>query len=52
MEHLQKGFCVSERRACRVVEQPRSSQRHVPTNACRDTALVQRIVTLSRENPR
>lgn len=52
MEHLQKGFCVSERRACRVVEQPRSSQRHIPTKACGDTALVQRIVTLSRENPR
>lgn len=52
MEHLQKKFCVSERRACRVVEQPRSSQRHVSTKVCEDTALMQRIITLSRENPR
>ena len=52
MEHLQKEFCVSERRACRVVEQPRSIQRHVSTKVCGDTALMQRIITLSRENPR
>lgn len=52
MEHLQGSFCVSERRACRVVEQPRSSQRHVSTKVCGDATLVQRIVALSRENPR
>src|SRR3712207_7784158 len=29
VKHLQQKFRVSERRACRVVGQPRSSQRHV-----------------------
>jgi len=52
VEHLQGSFCVSERRACQVVEQPRSSQRHASTKVCGDTTLVQRIVALSRENPR
>ncbi len=52
MEHLQKSFRVSERRACRVVEQPRSSQRHVCTRAGKDAALVERMIALSRENPR
>ena len=50
--HLQKTFEVSERRACRVLEQPRSSQRYVSTKAGKDTALVKRMVALSRENPR
>jgi putative transposase len=52
VEHLQKDFKVSERRACRVVDQPRSSQRYSSTNAEIDTALMQRMVALSRENPR
>jgi putative transposase len=52
VEHPQKSFCVSERRACRVVDQPRSSQRHVCAKASKDTTMVQRIVTLSHENPR
>src|SRR5215210_1581812 len=50
--HLQKTFEVSERRACRVLEQPRSSQRYVSTKAGKDAALVERMVALSRENPR
>jgi putative transposase len=52
VEHLQKDFKVSERRACRVVDQPRSSQRYSSTKAEIDTALMQRMVALSRENPR
>ena len=52
MKHLQKNFRVSERRACRVVNQPRSSQRYISTKAEIDTALMQRMVALSRENPR
>jgi putative transposase len=52
VEHLQKDFKVSERRACRVVDQPRSSQRYSSTKAELDTALMQRMVALSRENPR
>jgi transposase InsO family protein len=34
------------------VEQPRASQRHVCTKADKDAALSQRMVELSRENPR
>jgi putative transposase len=50
--HLRETFEVSERRACRVLEQPRSSQRYVSMKADKDAALVKRLVTLSRENPR
>ena len=50
--HLQETFGVSERRACRVLEQPRSSQRYVSTKAVEDTALVERMVALSQQNPR
>ena len=52
MDHLRRSFRVSERRACRVVEQPRSSQRHVSEKVGKDAALTRRMVTLSRENPR
>ena len=53
MKHLQKNFEVSERRACRVLGQPRSSQRYISTKADNiDTALSQRMIALSRENPR
>jgi putative transposase len=50
--HLRKTFEVSERRACRVLDQPRSSQRYVCTKAGKDTALVERMVALSQQNPR
>ena len=47
-----EGFKVSERRAsCRVADQPRSSQRYISTKAGIDTALMQRMVALSKENP-
>ena len=52
MGHLHKSFRVSERRACRVVDQPRSSQRHVSTKAGKDVAILKRMTALSRENPR
>ena len=52
MEHLQQRFEVSERRACRVVGQPRSSQRYVSMKAGKDAAVVERMVALSTENPR
>ena len=51
MEHLQQRFEVSERRACRVVGQLRSSQRYVSVKVGKDAALVERMVTLSTENP-
>lgn len=53
MEHLRQRFCVSERRACRVVGQPRSSQRYISIKAGKDdAALVERMLALSIENPR
>ena len=52
MKHLQKNFRVSERRACWVVDQPRSSQRYLSTKADKDAALTQMIVALSGQNPR
>ncbi len=52
MERLQRSFRVSERRACRIVDQPRSSQRHASEKATKDAALSQRMVALSQENPR
>ena len=44
---LQSKFQVSERRACRAVQQPRSSQRYVPTPRADEDALTQAIVALA-----
>ena len=52
MQHVQKRFEVSERWACRVVDQPRSSQRYVSMKAVEDAALSEMMVALSKENPR
>jgi putative transposase len=52
VRHARQTFEISERRACRVLEQPRSSQRYVSTKVGKDAALVQRMVALSHENPR
>jgi len=49
VEHLQQRFEVSERRACRVVGQPRSSQRYVSIKVGKDAALVKRMVALSTQ---
>jgi putative transposase len=43
---------LSERRACRVIKQPRSSQRYAGRKAQKDRRLAERMVELSRENPR
>jgi putative transposase len=51
VKHLQKNFRVSERRACQVVDQPRSSQRYLSTKADKDAALAQMIVALFGQNP-
>jgi putative transposase len=50
--HLQQRFEVSERRACRMIGQPRSSQRYVSAKAGKDVSLSQRMIALSHENPR
>ena len=52
MIHVQKTFDLSERRACRAIGQPRSTQRHTGQRASIDLALSIRMSELSRENPR
>src|SRR5215211_4309330 len=52
VEHVRRKLGVSERRACEAVGQSRSSQRYVGEKARNDRALVERMVGLSRQNPR
>jgi transposase InsO family protein len=47
--HVRQQLGVSERRACRVLKQPRSTQRHVPTVKDDEAALVRRTVDLASE---
>jgi len=49
---LQDRLGVSERRACRYVGQPRSTQRREPTVAVDDAALRAELRSFSRERPR
>jgi len=49
---LRERLSVSERRACRVTGQHRSTQRHEPRAGDRDEALRARLRKLSREHPR
>jgi putative transposase len=46
------SFKISERRACRALGVPRSSQRYVGTEREREEELLLRIRALARENPR
>lgn len=46
---LQDRFAVSERRACRLVRQPRGTQRYRPTQTADEDALTQAIVALAAE---
>ncbi len=50
--HVQKKFELSERRACQGVGQPRSTQRYVGRRASGDRPLLERMVVLSKDNPR
>ena len=52
MEELQQTFEVSQRRACVVLDQPRSSQRYVSEVRSDEAGLVTRMLQLSRERPR
>lgn len=51
VEHVRKALGISERRACRALEQARSSQRWVSRRAERDRALRDRIRRLAAEHP-
>jgi transposase InsO family protein len=50
--HLQQTFGVSQRRACRVLGQPRSSQRKEPRKKEEEARLVRRMLELVRRHPR
>jgi putative transposase len=49
---LQDRLGLSERRACQITGQHRSTQRHLPSRAFDDGALRSRLRELSRERPR
>lgn len=49
---LRERLSLSERRACRITGQHRSTQRHQPRRGDRDEALRARLRKLSREHPR
>jgi transposase InsO family protein len=52
VEHLQEYRGLSERHACRVVGQARSTQRYMPTLPDRDRTLRNRVVELAKQHPR
>ena len=52
MRTLQRKFSVSERRACDVLDQPRSSQRYVGRSKDEDVRLTEKILELVRQRPR
>ncbi len=49
---MQQKLAVSERRACEVLGQPRSTQRYAPQPDEEEQRLVQQILALVREHPR
>jgi putative transposase len=52
VQHLQRVLGLSERWACRIVGQHRSTQRHQPIEPDRDRALRAELCRLSRAHPR
>lgn len=52
MQDLQAEFEVSERRACEVVDQPRSTQRYESEPRDDEAALTKRMLQLAKERPR
>jgi putative transposase len=49
---LRRAFTTSERRACKVLDQPRSCQRYAAKPRDDEAALVKRMLELVRERPR
>lgn len=50
--HLQDELEMSQRRACKVVGQPRATQRHTPQPDPEETRLRERLNEFSRQRPR
>ena len=49
MEHAQEMFQLSERRVCRALDQPRSTQRYHGKEADDEEMLTERIITLASQ---
>ena len=49
MTRIRETYGLSERHACRIVSQPRGTQRYVPTVRADEDALTHAIVTLASE---
>ena len=49
VEQVQQELGVSERRACRVIGQPRATQRYQPKSADDEELLIKRMVELASE---
>ncbi|NOD65878.1 MULTISPECIES: IS3 family transposase [unclassified Ruegeria] len=49
IEHVRRQFKVSERRACRVLGQHRSTQRHIPRGRVDEDRLVADMIELARQ---
>jgi hypothetical protein len=52
VQTLQRKFSVSERRACNLLDQPRSSQRYVGQPRDEDQRLSEQILAWIRQRPR
>lgn len=52
VKELEASFDVSERRACRVIEQPRSTQRYESSPRDDEAGIIKRMRELSRRRPR
>lgn len=52
VEHVQQTFSVGQRRACRVLEQPRSTQRYESKRVAKDCALSVEVIRLASMEPR
>jgi putative transposase len=52
VDHLQRVLGISQRLACQIVGQHRSTQRHQPGELDRDRALREQLRRLSRDHPR
>jgi len=51
VEHLSEAYPVSERRACQVTGQYRSTQRYQPKDRLADEVLLERMAELVKERP-
>lgn len=52
MKQIEKELDVSRHRACKAVEQPRSTQRHVERSDHGDREIIKCLQAMSRRHPR